>query len=152
MASHACSVSRFAVNVLNKSEKHRGQMLGLQHGSVVPWGVFVSSHARDAATDDRPIFPLRSLPSLSSSVPTPDYNNVMGTALITEVHHHKPVTAIFKEIEDVKCRADVTIGVTAACFTVFNAHSTLNDMKFSRDGAMVKFDCFQRSLHHYLTP
>jgi hypothetical protein len=66
---------------------------------------------------------------------------------VQELTQHRPLRVIVKEVEDVRCRADVRQGVNAACFTFFNTHSTLNDVKFSKDGAVVR-----RSLRVGLRP
>jgi hypothetical protein len=65
-----------------------------------------------------------------------------GVELLRVVGQRLSVPAtVTRAVEDVKSRADVSLGVTAACFTVFDSHSSLNDMQFSNDGAVVRHGC-----------
>ena len=122
--------------MLNKSDKHRGQVLiqpSIQQ-NVLPqihWGVLVPAALKESR-EGGVHFPL------AGPVQPPDYSTVLGVPIVAEVMHHRLVSDLLRDIEDVKCRADVTAGVTAACFSMYNAHSSLNDVKFSRDGSVVR--------------
>ena len=101
----------------------------------VQWGVPVARVVLDAlASRGCP------MPPVGADRPVPAYGSSdVGRAMLQLVAPRlKSHDARVRAVEDVTARADVAVGVTAACFTVFNASTTLNDVAFSRDAATVR--------------
>jgi hypothetical protein len=66
---------------------------------------------------------------------------VVGSVVgLQEMACYRPARLRARDVDNAKYRVQFSEegqGVTAACFTFFNAHSTLNDVKFSSDCATV---------------
>ncbi len=127
---------RFAINALNLSAAHAGQITPLnpQHTAGLQWGVPLSAAVKAVLA-----VPSNPWPMSGSDGPIPRLATSFLQAIAQEYTQYRSTTLVQREVEDVRNRLSlISGGVAAVCFTFFNAHGSLNTVAVSRDGAVVR--------------